>query len=224
MQSNNVQIYTYFRLNDEEKNRILEKHLNIKPCACACEDFALVLKSNGTVEFVGTENTSAPNPAEWHGVKKLRAGKRHIAGLRLDGSVVAAGSNEYGQCDVLNWKNISDVFAKHNCTYGITEDGKTLVAGQVEYDVFSDGLFLNNLTEIIKNVVYEVMQEQESANDERLDLISDIIADLQSKQNILLDKIFLFNLTNLIKNIVYQTVKEQGFVDKEKIDLIIAIQ
>ncbi len=72
-------------------------------------------------------------------MKKLRAGKHHIVGLRLDGSVVAVGGNDYGQCDVFNWKNISDVFAKYNCTYGITEDGKTLVAGQVEYDVFSDG-------------------------------------------------------------------------------------
>ena len=81
-------------------------------------------------------------------------------------------------------------------------------------------IIVHTVSRIIKNVVYEVMQEQESANDERLDLISDIIADLQSKQNILLDKIFFFFFTNLIKNIVYQTVKEQGFVDKEKIDLI----
>ncbi len=61
MQNNEIQIYTYFRLNDEEKNQILEKYLDIKPCVYACEDFALVLKSNGTVEFVGTENISAPN-------------------------------------------------------------------------------------------------------------------------------------------------------------------
>lgn len=185
MQSNEIQVYTYFRLNDEEKKQILEKYINVKPCICACEDFALVLNSNGNVRFIDAENDSTPYLIEWHGVKKLCSGKHHIVGLKIDGSVVAVGENHCGQCNVFEWENIDDVYAKYNCTYGITKDGKTLVAGQLDYDVFSDSFFLDNLTKMIKNVVYETVQEK----DERIDLISDVIADLKSKQDIQISKI-----------------------------------
>ncbi|MBG9944638.1 hypothetical protein ABD77_22215 [Brevibacillus formosus] len=34
------------------------------------------------------------------------AGSAHTVGLKLDGTVVAVGDNEYGQCNVSGWRGI----------------------------------------------------------------------------------------------------------------------
>ncbi|RED52826.1 Regulator of Chromosome Condensation (RCC1) repeat protein [Cohnella lupini] len=36
----------------------------------------------------------------------IAAGRRHTVGLKSDGTVVAVGDNEYGQCDVSGWRGI----------------------------------------------------------------------------------------------------------------------
>lgn len=36
----------------------------------------------------------------------IAAGRRHTVGLKSDGTVVAVGNNEYGQCDVCGWRGI----------------------------------------------------------------------------------------------------------------------
>ena len=36
----------------------------------------------------------------------IAAGYRHTVGLKSDGTVVAVGDNEYGQCDVSGWRGI----------------------------------------------------------------------------------------------------------------------
>lgn len=36
----------------------------------------------------------------------IAAGPRHTIGLQSDGTVVAAGDNKYGQCDVSGWRGI----------------------------------------------------------------------------------------------------------------------
>ena len=38
--------------------------------------------------------------------KTLSAGELHTVGLRADGTVVATGDNDYGQCDVGGWQRI----------------------------------------------------------------------------------------------------------------------
>lgn len=34
----------------------------------------------------------------------ITAGSHHTIGLKSDGTVVAVGDNEYGQCDVSDWR------------------------------------------------------------------------------------------------------------------------
>ena len=36
----------------------------------------------------------------------IAAGRRHTIGLKSDGTMVAVGNNEYGQCDVNGWRGI----------------------------------------------------------------------------------------------------------------------
>ena len=46
-------------------------------------------------------------PSVWTPPRKtLSAGYNHTVGLRKDGTVVAVGANEYGQCNVSDWRDI----------------------------------------------------------------------------------------------------------------------
>ena len=60
----------------------------------------------------------------------LAAGDVHTAGLRSDGSVVAAGSNAYAQCNVSSWTDIVAVAAGSYHTVGLHSDGTVVAAGQ----------------------------------------------------------------------------------------------
>ena len=50
-------------------------------------------------------------------------------GLRSDGTVVAVGWNEYGQCDVSGWTDIVAVVARDGHTVGLRSDGTVVAAG-----------------------------------------------------------------------------------------------
>jgi alpha-tubulin suppressor-like RCC1 family protein len=53
-------------------------------------------------------------------------------GLKSDGTVVAVGDNDYGQCDVGGWTDIVQVAAGSDHTVGLKSDG-TLVAVGYNY-------------------------------------------------------------------------------------------
>ena len=58
-------------------------------------------------------------------------------GLKSDGTVVATGYNQEGQCDVTGWKDIIAITAGGN-TFGLRKDGTVAVAGENvwnQYDV-----------------------------------------------------------------------------------------
>jgi hypothetical protein len=50
-------------------------------------------------------------------------------GLKTDGTVVAAGWNDYGQCDVGNWKDIIQVAVGGVHTVGLIARGTAVAAG-----------------------------------------------------------------------------------------------
>ena len=62
------------------------------------------LKSDGT--SVTSPDISLFDVSVWENIVAVSAGGLHTVGLTADGAVVAVGNNEYGQCDVANWKNI----------------------------------------------------------------------------------------------------------------------
>ena len=53
----------------------------------------------------------------------------HIVGLKADGKVVAVGSNEGGQCNTQQWRNIIAVSAGSRFTAGLKSDGSLILAG-----------------------------------------------------------------------------------------------
>lgn len=77
------------------------------------------------------------NDSLWKDVVNISAGggstkykgKGHTVGLKSDGTVVAIGDNEYGQCDVNTWTDVIKVVAGDMHTVGLKADGTILVTG-----------------------------------------------------------------------------------------------
>lgn len=69
----------------------------------------------------------------------LLAGSYHTVGLHTDGTVVAVGANEHGQCNVSDWLDIISVSTGCFYTVGLKADGTVVVTGDKDidqYDVF----------------------------------------------------------------------------------------
>ena len=63
----------------------------------------------------------------------VAAGWEHTVGLKADGTVVAAGENSYGQCDVSGWRDIVAVAAGDGHTVGLKSDGTVVAVGYNKY-------------------------------------------------------------------------------------------
>jgi tetratricopeptide (TPR) repeat protein len=61
--------------------------------------------------------------------ERISAGDKHTVGLRSDGTVVAAGWNKYGQCDVSGWTDVVAVSAGYGHTVGLRSDGTVVAVG-----------------------------------------------------------------------------------------------
>lgn len=59
----------------------------------------------------------------------LDVGFFHTVGLKSDGAVVATGDNSFGQCDVENWTQITQIACGANHTVGVKSDGTVVAAG-----------------------------------------------------------------------------------------------
>ena len=63
----------------------------------------------------------------------IAAGNWHTVGLRKDGTVVAVGENDHGQCDVSGWRDIVAVAAGNSHTVGLRRDGTVVAVGRNFY-------------------------------------------------------------------------------------------
>jgi len=59
----------------------------------------------------------------------VAVGDFHTVGLKNDGTVVAVGNTDSGQCDVSSWSNIKQVIAGINNTFGLKNDGTAVAVG-----------------------------------------------------------------------------------------------
>ena len=53
--------------------------------------------------------------------------------LKSDGTVVATGNNDYGQCDVSDWSDIVSISCGYNHAVGLKSDGTVVVTGNNDY-------------------------------------------------------------------------------------------
>lgn len=77
---------------------------------------------------------------EWKTVMAIAAGgggkdvegNGHTVGLRADGTVVAIGDNQFGQCNVFDWTDIVAIAAGDWHTVGLKSDGTVVATGRLK--------------------------------------------------------------------------------------------
>jgi alpha-tubulin suppressor-like RCC1 family protein len=74
---------------------------------------------------------------------QVAAGSYHTAGVRSDGTVVAAGDNGYGECNVGDWTNVIQVAAGCYHTVGLKTGGTVVAAGDNGYGECNVGDWTN---------------------------------------------------------------------------------
>ena len=63
----------------------------------------------------------------------IAAGGEHTVGLEADGTVVAVGNNDEGQCNIAGWMGIIQVAAGRYHTVGLKADGTVVAVGRHRY-------------------------------------------------------------------------------------------
>jgi alpha-tubulin suppressor-like RCC1 family protein len=99
------------------------------------DPFTTITYPGGDAEITANFEFNPPPPVEVpdYPVIMVAAGGFHTVGLKADGTVVATGDNEYGQCDVGDWEGIVQIAAGVAHTVGLREDGTVIAAGNNEY-------------------------------------------------------------------------------------------
>ena len=82
----------------------------------------------------GTYESAQKFEAQTGYMRMISAGYRHTVGLEADGTVVAVGDNDDGQCDVKSWTDIVAVATGTFHTVGLKADGTVVAVGQNKYD------------------------------------------------------------------------------------------
>ena len=78
-------------------------------------------------------NTTESSEAMFADCTTIASGWNHTVGLKKDGTVVAAGGDDYGQCDVEEWKDIIAISVGYFHTVGLKKDGTVVAVGSNNY-------------------------------------------------------------------------------------------
>lgn len=91
--------------------------------------------TDGTVRTAGwIRQQYYDDTRTWRDIVDVSSSYYHTAGLRRDGTVIATGSNNCGECNVGDWKNVIAIDLGLERTIGVRSDGTVLVAGRHAYD------------------------------------------------------------------------------------------
>lgn len=100
---------------DDYWNNEMSYWKNAKQVAISCGCVAALMDTGAVMSFdpiprSSREELNMPVSNEgvdsWQGIVEIAVGSNHMVGVKYDGTVVAAGWNGYGQCDVSGWTDI----------------------------------------------------------------------------------------------------------------------
>ena len=127
--------------------RALWKELQQHNIIAASNAHTVGLCADGTVIAAGPNEDGECNVSEWENVISVAAGggQTHdldagkitggylTLGIKADGTVLATGNNDYGQCDVSEWRGIAAVDVGYSYVVALKTDGTVLTAGRTSY-------------------------------------------------------------------------------------------
>jgi alpha-tubulin suppressor-like RCC1 family protein len=95
---------------------------------------AIGVKTDGTVIWNSIyTNSGLRKTSSWEDIVLVWSGTDHVVALKNDKTVVAAGNNFSGQCNVTKWSNIIAVAAGDEFTVGLNTDGTVISIGSNKY-------------------------------------------------------------------------------------------
>lgn len=117
--------------NQGDKDRSFELWRKAAPPATFCSA-SVALQKDGTVltDYLDASDYVRKTVPQWHDVVSVDVGLGHVVGLKKDGTVIAVGTNDAGQCNVDSWKDIVAVAAGNEITVGLKSDGTVITAGK----------------------------------------------------------------------------------------------
>lgn len=107
----------------------INDHLYNNEAVSIGSGYLVLLKTDGTVSAVGSNNYNQTEVYDWRNITAISAACRHTLGLRADGTVAVAGKNKdrYGnyieECAVGSWDNVKAIYATEFASYGLRNDG-----------------------------------------------------------------------------------------------------
>ncbi|MCC8104173.1 MAG: Hsp70 family protein [Clostridiales bacterium] len=116
-------------------------HIPDKNCHCfsAHRYSPYIIYNDGTVavEDLQKRVKDSYNDALWDwreiqtsdGGEYVGADAHFYIGLRKNGTVVAAGKNKYGECNVRHWRDVADIACGARHTVGLMENGSVMATG-----------------------------------------------------------------------------------------------
>ena len=110
----------------------------IVPASAAGASATVPLPDDHPITHLAVDSSSASfpmvlNTPEGEITPMVAAGFYHTVGLKSDGTVVAVGLNDDGQCAVGDWTDITQVAGGGHHTVGLKSDG-TVVAVGLNFD------------------------------------------------------------------------------------------
>jgi hypothetical protein len=95
--------------------------------------FGFILSASAAMPLPDGASTShsvvALNMSQGSVAPMVAVGRSHLVGLKSDGTVVAVGRNDEGQCEVSGWADIVQVAAGSSYTLGLQCNGTIVAAG-----------------------------------------------------------------------------------------------
>lgn len=150
---NNAEIY-------QDTYSGIAKHVKaIVPCDVGV--FALL--DDGTVWKPKTVFSVA-----WRNVVSIAAGSNFVAGLRSDGTVVAEGKNDYGQCNVDTWRDVIAISTHPNSLtlYALRKDGKVYYTShKKEQRLFGEKVIPDPQGTLTSYSIFDIRDSAKSGSD-----------------------------------------------------------
>lgn len=127
MNQNHISVLEHMR-----KRNLQAQHM------LSCHDFVAIIDVYGNVHMDECTRLKIPELAFWTGLTGItlsssRGWTGFAIGVKTDGTVIAAGENRCGQCNVNQWKDIVSVQAGKNHTVGLKRNGTVIATGNNQY-------------------------------------------------------------------------------------------
>ncbi len=112
----------------------------------ARDNFAVGLKSDGTLVATGDVSHGEGDVYNWRNVAQVDCGYQHTVAVTADGSVYYAGVNLHGRASCENWSNVMRVLAGSDHLAAILSDGSVVAAGYAADGRLDTGSFSDIVT------------------------------------------------------------------------------